>query len=192
MLISGTWLGAARYYASNFEIFKKIVNSFDPDDSAAIKQCQQILLKPEIAGQLAYITSHYLQIKYSITKLEENGLPLTESLKVIEDLDDNLPIGGDVAKEVKQKLKAVLSKNEGYKTLSTISKILAGNEATFVSDIEQKLSPVEVANFKFAPVTTCDVERSFSVYNTFLADNRRSFNFENLKKVFVIRCNASL
>ena len=57
MLISGTWLGAARYYASNFEIFKKIVNSFDPDDSAAIKQCQQILLKPEIAGQLAYITS---------------------------------------------------------------------------------------------------------------------------------------
>ena len=137
-------------------------------------------------------TSHYLQIKYSITKLEENGLPLTESLKVIEDLDDNLPIGGDVAKEVKQKLKAVLSKNEGYKTLSIISKILAGNEATFVSDIEQKLSPVEVANFKFTPVTTCDVERSFSVYNTFLADNRRSFNFENLKKVFVIRCNASL
>ena len=119
-------------------------------------------------------------------------MPLTESLKVIEDLDDNLPIGGDVAKEVKQKLKAVLSKNEGYKTLSIISKILAGNEATFVSDIEQKLSPVEVANFKFAPVTTCDVERSFSVYNTFLADNRRSFNFENLKKVFVIRCNASL
>ena len=55
-------------------------------------------------------TSHYLQIKYSITKLEENGLPLTESLKVIEDLDDNLPIGGDVAKEVKQKLKAAFLK----------------------------------------------------------------------------------
>ena len=54
--MSGTWLDAVRYYASNFEIFKKIVNSFDPEDSAAIKQCQKILLKTEVAGQLTYIT----------------------------------------------------------------------------------------------------------------------------------------
>ena len=46
---------------------------------------------------------HYLQIKYAITtfKLEENGLPMTESLKVTEELNDNLAIGGDVVKEVK-------------------------------------------------------------------------------------------
>jgi hypothetical protein len=84
-------------------------------------------LKPEVAGQLAYITSHYLQIKYAITKLKEYGLPLAESLKVIEDLGDNLPMVGDVAKEVKKKLKGVLAKNEGYKTVCTISSILDGN-----------------------------------------------------------------
>ena len=46
---------------------------------------------------------HYLQIKYAITtfKLEENGLPMTESLKVTEELNGNLAIGGDVVKEVK-------------------------------------------------------------------------------------------
>ena len=119
-------------------------------------------------------------------------MPLAESLKVIEDLGDNLPMVGDVAKEVKKKLKAVLAKNEGYKTVCTISSILDGNQDTLTSEIEQQLSPLEMAYFKFAPVTTCDVEQSFSVYKTFMADNRRSFLFENLKKVFVIRCNASL
>jgi hypothetical protein len=100
-------------------------------------------------------------------------------------------MGGDVA-EVKQKLKAVFAKNEGYKTVCTISRILGGNQDTLTSEIEQQLSPLKMPYFKFAPVTTCDVERSFTVYKTFMADNRRSFLLENLKKVFVIRCNASL
>ncbi len=113
------------------------MNSFDPEDSAAIKHCHKILLKLEVAEQLAYIISHYLQIKYAITKLEEHCLPLAESLKVIEELDDNLSMGGDVA-EVKQKLKAVFAKNEGYKTVCTISRILGGNQDTLTSEIEQQ------------------------------------------------------
>ena len=51
------------------------------------------------------------------------------------------------------------------------------------------LSPNEIAAFEFAPITTCDVERSFSVYKSMLADNRKRFLFKNLRKLFVIRCN---
>ncbi|KAJ4428403.1 hypothetical protein ANN_24423 [Periplaneta americana] len=35
-----------------------------------------------------------------------------------------------------------------------------------------------------------DVERTFSMYKSLLVDNRRSFKFENLQKVFVSYCNA--
>jgi hypothetical protein len=36
--------------------------------------------------------------------------------------------------------------------------------------------------YKYAPVTSTDIERSFSRYKTILADNRRSFDVENIKK----------
>jgi len=42
---------------------------------------------------------------------------------------------------------------------------------------------------KFAPMTSCDVERSFSVYKTTLTDNRRRFLFENIKHHVIVQCN---
>ncbi|KAF0711746.1 Uncharacterized protein FWK35_00032752, partial [Aphis craccivora] len=36
-------------------------------------------------------------------------------------------------------------------------------------------------------ITSSDVERSFSLYKTLLAPNRRSFKFENLKKSLIVR-----
>jgi len=37
-------------------------------------------------------------------------------------------------------------------------------------------------------MTSCDVERSFSVYKTTLADNRRRFLFENIKHHVIVQC----
>ena len=48
----------------------------------------------------------------------------------------------------------------------------------------------DITYFKYAPITSTDVERSFSRYKTLLVDNRRSFNFENIKKSLVIQCNT--
>jgi hypothetical protein len=44
--------------------------------------------------------------------------------------------------------------------------------------MELNLSPSEI---KYAPITSCDVERSFSWYKSVLRPNRRTFHFENLK-----------
>ena len=63
--------------------------------------------------------------------------------------------------------------------------ILSGKEGV---TIDQPLTPTEIAHFKYAPITTADVARSFSVYKTLLADNRQSFTFENLRQTFVTRC----
>jgi hypothetical protein len=72
------------------------------------------------------------------------------------------------------KLQSVLHRNEGYSTMCKISDILRGKQAIFEED-NPDLNGNDVTFFKYAPVTSCDVERSFSRYKTMLSDNRRSF-----------------
>jgi hypothetical protein len=94
---------------------------------------------------------------------------------------------------VKEKFNVVLKKNPGFKTISTIDKILKGQELWMDEiQIQEKYEAQEIASFKFAPLTSCDVERSFSVLKSFLSDNRKSFVFSNLKMYFVNHCNSDL
>lgn len=66
-----------------------------------------------------------------------------------------------------------------------ISKVLSGGE-----DIVIKENFAEnVPNMIYAPITSVDVERTFSMYKTLLADNRQRFQFENLSKIFFVYCN---
>jgi hypothetical protein len=64
------------------------------------------------------------------------------------------------------------------------------NGAT-LGEEEPALDTNDVTLFKYAPLTSCDVKRSFSMYKKILSDNNRSFSFENLKIHVVIHCNAA-
>jgi len=99
-------------------------------------------------------------------------------------------VQGGVANKVNAKLQSVLERNPGYSTLCKVSDILCGNEAELGGN-EQELSANELALFKFSPVTSCDVERSFSRYKVLLSDNRRSFQFDNFKMHVIIHCNTT-
>jgi hypothetical protein len=59
----------------------------------------------------------------------------------------------------------------------SISRVLMGE----FSITEIKLTSSDLVYFKYAPIASVDVERSFSKYKNVLADNRRSFTFENLR-----------
>lgn len=87
-------------------------------------------------------------------------------------------------------MKSVISKNPGYEQICKIGDILNGN--TTINLHELPLTANQLASFKYAPVTSCDVERSFSRYKSIFRDNRRSFKFENLCHVTVVNCNSSL
>lgn len=52
------------------------------------------------------------------------------------------------------------------------------------------LTPGKVTKFKYAKITSCDVERSFSKYKKLLRFNKRSFIFENFKHHVIISCNT--
>ena len=49
----GTWLQACSYYYKNFEVVKKVVDSFDNGESVSIKKVQELLADKEISGELS-------------------------------------------------------------------------------------------------------------------------------------------
>ena len=48
-----------------------------------------------------------------------------------------------------------------------------------------------LSSFKFAPITSVDVERSFSKYKTLLSDKRYSFTESNFEMHLVVNYNAN-
>jgi hypothetical protein len=58
---------------------------------------------------------------------------------------------------VKNKFCSIIEKNVGFQKLNEISEVINGNFST-----ELDLEPHFISKFKFAPITSCDVERVFS------------------------------
>jgi len=89
-----------------------------------------------------------------------------------------------------KKFQKVLQNNKGFDIPCTISNILNGDDNTIKK--EENLTPDDLNCFKYAPITSVDVERSFSKYKHFLTDRRLSMHFENISKTMIFQCNAHL
>lgn len=114
---------------------------------------------------------------------------LSVSLQHIDEAEGILRnVDGDVGEFVQEKLDAVLAKNCGLAVLRTIATILQ-NESTTTPE-EYNFTAAEIAAFKFAPLVSCDVERSFSRCKAFLRDNRQRFLFCNIVKHMIVHCNV--
>lgn len=189
----GTWIDAVLYYCKHFEIIKNIIDMLDENDAESIKKCKQILKTNNLEANLAFIKSNYGFISTSITRLETQGIALTESIKIIETTIEcihSAKIGGSTqAKAIDDKIKKVMEKNVGFDQLKKISIILSGQNES-MDGLPADISSGDLPFFKFAPICSVDVERSFSKYKNILADNRRSFKFSNLRKYLIVQVNA--
>jgi len=91
---------------------------------------------------------------------------------MVETVQEKLDIiPGYKGEAFRAKLKAVLGRNPGYEMMSSIGKILSGEN---------------VAKFKFCPLVTADVERSFSKYKLTLSDKQMNLSEENISKMMVV------
>ena len=97
-------------------------------------------------------------------------------------------VRGKLADLIKSKVDNAFSRNPGLEEMCKISASLSGSSNV---KLESDISPADTVNFKYAPITSCAVERSFSQYKSLLRDNRRSFKLENLKQYFVAYCYGS-
>lgn len=180
----GTWLEAAMYYATHFEDFRSVVLLFSDTDSKSIQDCKVILNKPEVQNSLAFLKTHYNTVSKTIKRLEKQEVPLTESVQIVNELKNVIyAVPGSVGAEIKKKFDDVLGKNQGFRILNSISKILSGSEQ---EDFD--MNPDIMAKFKYAPITSVDVERSFSAYKNILSDRRHNLTMEHLEQYLVVTC----
>jgi hypothetical protein len=115
-----------------------------------------------MSKNLAYIKANFCRISKSTTRLETVGIQLCDAINIVKQTESELSrVQGEVANKVNAKLQSVLERNPRYSTLCKVSDVLCGNEAELGGN-ELELSANDLTLFKYSPVTSCNVERSFS------------------------------
>jgi len=183
----GTWLEAASFYAKHFEQVKQVVDSLDPKDAASIGKMQSLYSDPKTMMDLAVVETNYTFLPGHITKLEDSKLALNEAIGIAEEVTLQLSATKCVSADViKTRLKTILQRNEGYQMMKLILKAQSG-EISDVTSLPQ-LTPSQIASLKYAPLTTCSVERSFSSHKHLLTDRRQRLTPGNLEMLLVCKC----
>lgn len=180
----GTWLSAAMYYSEHFRTVKAVLEKL-PDDAISVTAAREMFSNAQVEMDLAYINANFNSLTTTMKKLETIGLPLTEAIKALQHQRTTLQGLEGKGSTAAAKLELLIAKNQGLSTMFQIGMILKGEGAMLA---DEELSPQEISCFKFAPVSSCDVERSFSTYKALLRANRQSFKFENLKMSFIVSC----
>jgi len=143
---------------------------------------------PSLQTDLAYVAANFSHIPILIKKLEKRDIELADILTEFESTTTTLSqCRGPLGKAVKDKISFHKGKNNGLNLLLKISKVIQGEQVD--NSLIKHYTPDQIASYKFAPVTSCDVERSFSIYKNIFRDNRYQYKFDNPKKVVMINYN---
>ena len=138
-----------------------------------------------VPQQLAYIKSNFERIIPATKELQTQELTLSEVANILLRVRNCVDRAtGEVGEIVRQKYDLVFGKNPGFKKIRQIGSVLAG---TNIPDFN--MPPGLIARYKYAPLTSSDVERSFSCYKTILTDRRTNFTKKNLEMYLVCYCN---
>ena len=79
-----------------------------------------------------------------------------------------------------------MSKNSGLLPIRAVNSILEGKD----NELPENMSSDKASSLKFCPLTSVNVERSFSVYESVL-EEREGLTTENLAKIMICKCYYS-
>ena len=161
-----------------------------PDESTLRKNYLDFCYLEALKSARRYISNHHIWIAVDETtdvcgrfianlvvgKLdgEEPSKPILISCKVLERTNHST-----VARFVNDSLKVLWP--EGIQEEEEEVLVMYSDAASYIS-------PGIFHLLKFAPSTSCDVERSFSSYKSILSDRRHSMPAQNLEKYLVLHC----
>ncbi|KAL4085014.1 hypothetical protein QTP88_027861 [Uroleucon formosanum] len=125
----GTWINAAIYYCEHFSLIKRVVMELDEDDAISIKKAHDSIKDSNVECNSKFIKSNFSALTSAILRLEKTGCPLSESIKIVLDVQNTIDKSQNkVGKAVQLKMKTVLEKNTRFKSICTVSKILNDEE----------------------------------------------------------------
>ena len=162
-----------------------VAEYLDPENAACIVTAQEIFKEPNLKNELGVIRVSSSRIPQIITALENAGAPLVDAVRIVDNFANEMgALKGRRLLSVRTKTNNVFQNNTGLQQLQQIAHILLGNIGTFDGS-----TVADVSDLRFAPIMSADVERSSSRHKSFLRDDRRAFDFENLKKYVVTLCD---
>jgi hypothetical protein len=129
----------------------------------------------------------------NIDRFQNNNTFLTETLSTLETIEKKFcSIPEARAQRIKNKYEKVFTKNKGMEKLKNIPKFFKGESVSKKNNTLLNYTIEEIPRFKYAPVSSSDVERSFLIYKQLVPDHRMNFWEENFKHHIVIQSNIKL
>ncbi|KAF2905786.1 hypothetical protein ILUMI_00381 [Ignelater luminosus] len=167
----GTWLLAAIFYSDNFVKFKVVMQNLE-EDAANVTKVKALLSETAIVKELAFIKSYIEFLPDIMEALETRGMTLKDQLEKLSFVEEKLKIvPGKEGKVFQQKFEYVFGNNSGLKQMKNFD----------IGNIPSDMDPFRLSCYTYAPLTSVEVERSFSIFKNILDDRRHSFVDKNLE-----------
>lgn len=162
----GTWINAAFYYVQHFDSIKNVVLKFNSREAECIKKSQEQFQNQQVYEDLQIIRDNYTVLGDAIKQFQNTSLSFVESVRLIDQLQTKLQTLSDtIGITVKEKMETLLSKNPGLARLRNL----------YNNPVPEDLLTEFKEYFAHAPITSIDVERSFSLYKNIFTPRRTSF-----------------
>lgn len=177
----GTWLQAVFFFSEHFDRLKVFISNLS-EDALSITQCKGLITKTTLQSELNFLATYFSCLPETIKFLETRNLQLSVAMEKFESTLLHLKnVKWPLQDKFNHKIDCVIKRNPNLQTLKQIS-------LNNFNDYETALKYCDfVPHFSFAPVTSCDVERSFSRFKDLLTSKRSNFTEDNLEKYAVIQ-----
>ena len=153
-----------------------------------MREAKKVFESDTVYQDVNFIHTHFSTLSKTIEMLESCGALLHDSLENINRVTCSLnSTPGEIGEKIKRKVKMVLDSNPGLKKVQLISQYLCGVRVSLPEECSESVMPV----YKYCPITSVDVERSFSAYKLILTDNRHNLSPENIERLAIAYCDAS-
>lgn len=104
------------------------MGELDEREAKSIQTAKGIIANANLKNDLAFIKCHFSYIPVSFTKLESQGVLLSDAIHTFKSVREKL-LAIRRRKEFLEKFDFVYNNNSGLKTLELIGEILAGNNS---------------------------------------------------------------
>lgn len=180
----GTWIEACIFYYNHFDHFKNFILQL-PNDAISIRQCKNILETSDLFKELQFINDKFTHLTTTIKFFQNQNIKLTEAFDALNTAISELKdISGEFGVKLNKKVEAIFNRNPD---LNILCQLFRGENQT--SSAYTKFSKF-IHYFSCAPLTSCDVERSFSIFKDVLTTKRTSLTPENLEKTLIVTVNS--
>lgn len=170
----GTWLKAAFYYAEHLEKISSVVNTLNSNEAESIRQAKNVFKKQNLKVDLQYIYDNFEIIQIAITRLEKRDLSIIEAFEIFDEV--RLAIEWTMNNKFIHKLNQLINRNPDFDVLREICEKINQESDIYI--------------YKYAPLTSVDVERSFSMFKWILTESRNRLTMANLEKIIIIYYNS--